>query len=557
MRTLLALVACASGPSQSSAAAATGHRAVSASVTPEGGLVVDAALHVLDELCPPPTSCGAPLRPDGGVYGFAAGSGAPAKAACSHVHLAGLAATRQEMEKALDALGADATTADDEGGDSDASSMRLARKIQLGHVSLEEASVGCLLMGHVDGERIACQPETCGAEEQQPCTTEHAEHLLVTEHRLRDFVDRASGGEGSAGLDPGEGKRLMLKLVETRAEMARVGCRILMDGAGDRTAIAPGERPPVDSEAETPWDEAKPAMRRQLPRELREDDELFVSFASANHHLFQTPQTVHLIDAFYDIRTQIDMQRLVLETAGTGDIPELSTRERSSRNDTVSKLSAEETQVRHMLMHLLQIRVDSGEVGPVDFYPNYRGQWQGSKRGLEEGAEDEDDNFWETFDRLLPVNEGRDYGEEDAAKQREVDDERAKVEKEANLIRQLRNLDDSSGRRRARDGQLGVGGSGMQSSPSSSGQGSCPNIPKGVPCDKSSLLAGLMRDLTAQRERAEAAASETERTGRARLVRDMEERLMVLMHEQKCCDMAKMSAASPARLAGDGVELGL
>ncbi|EJK75128.1 hypothetical protein THAOC_03162, partial [Thalassiosira oceanica] len=239
----------------------------------------------------------------------------------------------------------------------------------------------------------------------------------------------------------------------------------------------------------------------------------------------------------------IDTQRLVLEVAGTGDVPELPPPERSSREETVGRLEAEEAGVRGMLVRLLQGRVDAGEVGPGDFYPNFRGE-RGPRGGLEGGGEEDDegDDFWETFDRLLPVNEGRDYGEEDAAKEREAGAERAKVEKEANLIRQLKNLDDPVGRPEAGDA-AGLAGAQQPPSPPSD-EGSCPDIPPGTPCDRSSLLSGLMRDITAQRERASAASSEGERSGRARLVRDMEERLMALMHEQKCCDMATAAAAS-------------
>ena len=562
MRILLALLACASGPSPAASAAATGHRAATASVTPDGALAPDDVpthddddelhrLHVLDELCPPPRSCSTPPRPDGGAYGFASSgaSGAlPARSACSTVHLSGLAATREEMERALAALGAEETTDGDGGGEADSdgdSSVRLARRMELAHVSLEEAAVGCsFLLSQESGGRdelITCQePTTCGADGQQPCTAEYAEHLLVEEHWLRDLVGRASRGEGERTvMNPGEGKRAVLKLVETRAEMARVGCRIVTDGE----AVTTGERPFVEPEVKT-LDEA---ASRQLPRELRDDDDLFSSFVHSNHLLFQTAQSVHLLDAYYDIRTQIDAQRLVLETAGTGDMPELSATERVSRTETLSRLWEEEGQVRHLLLHLLQGRLDSGEVGGGDFYPNHRAAEQRKTGGLKgEEGDDEDgegSNFWETFERLLPVNKGRDYSDEDASKERQAEAERARAEKEANLIRQLRSLDDSTGRRG------GPGAIGAQSSSPSSGQGQCPYVPEGAPCDKSPLLSGLMRDISSQREMAAVAASERERAGRARLVRDMEERLMVLMHEQKCCDMAT-TAAGAAPVAG-------
>mmetsp|Transcript_12690 Transcript_12690/g.25863 ORF Transcript_12690/g.25863 Transcript_12690/m.25863 type:complete len:485 (-) Transcript_12690:116-1570(-) len=293
------------------------------------------------DICTPPKSC--------------------PRGKCTPDVLEGLSAARTNLERGVASM-------------SKTDPERWGRELELIHVRLEEASVGCALLyeyageGEVDPKSMTttamCPTPAICSHESGSCTMDVLRHLRRSRRNLEEALRLR-------GLDE-DGLASHVGIGEMAVEEAAVGCHLMLDGWTRGIAIEERESAdlrnghhPAESEANDVTHETFPT-RDEAPNR---DDEINIAIAAndetpifPSHEILQDEDALdmflmrHFPDEMYHLgKIKVRRRNLqdILHFAGVGEIPDVWGEELTRREKQIEELLAEEASIRKTLLRRL------------------------------------------------------------------------------------------------------------------------------------------------------------------------------------------------------------
>ena len=335
---------------------------------------------------------------------------------CSHDTLHGLSITEHQLRKHVqnNNLHDNLQHTNDD--------VQIGIELQLSHIILEEASVGCALlymhdtrsrmqannedetnendstnfvegvleqyahtkvddMHNGNGNLICPAPKTCqlhaanndNGEVQKACDMQHFQQIQTSLDAL-----------GESSLQDNTSIIRQAELAKLQAELATIGCILML-----RSQLNLHSSSSTSSSQQQQQQQLQIVLSSMLTK-YQHSAELFNHFLHQNYvHFTSTPDMNSLVQTLQMIQNKCQKIQYVLTFAGRGEIPDIIWQERVSREKKVEVLTMEEENIRYQLLQLLQHRINDNYIKLSDL---------NTKEVMHDKERDDDSKgVWETI----------------------------------------------------------------------------------------------------------------------------------------------------------------
>ena len=338
---------------------------------------------------------------------------------CSHDTLHGLSITEHQLRKHVQ----NNNLHDNLQHTNDDDDVQIGIELQLSHIILEEASVGCALLYMHDtrsrmqannkdetnendsmnfvegmleqyahtkvddihngnGSLICPTPKNCqlhaanndNGEVRQACDMQHFQQIQSS----LDALEESSLQDNMSIIRQAE-------LAKLQTELATIGCILML-----RRQLNLHSSSSTSTSSSQPQQQQLQIVLSSTLTKYQHSAELFNHLLHQNYvHFTSTPDMKSLVQTLQQIQNKCQKIQYVLTFAGRGEIPDIIWQERVSREKKVEVLTMEEENIRYQLLQLLQHRINDEHIKLSDL---------NTKDAMHDKDSDDDSKgVWETI----------------------------------------------------------------------------------------------------------------------------------------------------------------